>query len=48
MSAKVVMIEEEGESTKSYKWEPADRESPPNQGFFTHLGRRAARFTSLH
>lgn len=47
-SAKVVAIGEEGENTKSYKCEPADRKSPPNQGFFTHLGRRATRFTSLH
>ena len=36
-----------GGSTQSYKCEPADRKSPPNQGDFTQLGRRATRFTSL-
>lgn len=37
-----------GGVTKSYKCETADRKCPPNQGDFTHLGRRATRFTSLH
>lgn len=40
-----VAVGEEGESTQSYKCEPADRKSPPNQGDFTQLGRRATRFS---